>query len=215
MPWRPWPWRSGNGASMPKIHREMAPLRVLVIDESRKRAGDLCAGLALAGFQVAAVLADASDLVREIEALRPDIILIDTENPSRDTLEHLAAVHRDMPRPVVIFADAGDGDTIRQAMRSGVAAYVVDGLETGRIKPILDVAMAQFEEFQQLRKELQSVQRKLSERKLVDQAKALLMKAKGMDEEAAYGALRKLAMDRGQSLGAVAKDVIDAARLLL
>ena len=190
-------------------------LKVLVVDESRHRAGDICAGLALAGHQVAAVLASADDLAGEVARIRPDVILIDTEAPSRDTLEHLATMERDLPRPVIIFAQEGDHATIRSAIGAGVAAYVVDGLEMARIKPIIDVAVARFEAAQALKRELAEATKKLSDRKVIDRAKGILMKSRGLDEDAAYAALRRLAMDRGQPLASAAKDVVDMAKLLL
>lgn len=190
-------------------------LTVLIIDESRTRAGEICAGLALAGYQVAAILADAENLSAEVEKLQPDVILIDTDSPSRDTLENLAVINQAMPRPVVIFTQEDDSAAIRDAVRAGVSAYVVDGLDPKRIKPIVEVARARFEDTQALRKELDDVSKKLSERKLVDKAKGILMKARGLDEEAAYQAMRKLAMERGQTLAKVATDLIDMARLLL
>lgn len=190
-------------------------LKILVIDESRSRAGEICAGLALAGHQVVAVLADSADLTAAVSRICPDIILIDTEAPSRDTLEHLAAMNRNMPRPVVIFAQASDDATIRKAIGAGVAAYVVDGLEPGRIKPVIEVAIARFEAHQALRQQLDAATQKLSDRKLVDRAKGILMKSRGIDEEAAYASLRRLAMDRSQPLAQTAKDVVDMAKLLL
>lgn len=190
-------------------------LNVLVIDESRSRAGDICAGLALAGYQVAAILADAANLAAEVERLRPDVILIDTDSPSRDTLEHLAAVNRDLPRPVVIFTKDEGESAIRDAVRAGVSAYIVDGLEAKRIKPILEVARARFEDTQALRREVEALSQKLSDRKLIEKAKGVLMKARGLDEEAAYAAMRKLAMERGQTLVKVARDINDMAALLL
>lgn len=190
-------------------------LSILVIDESRSRAAEICAGLALAGHQVAAVLSSALDLARQVEAIQPDVILIETDSPSRDTLEHLATLNRDLPRPVIIFAQEGDADSIRRAMKAGVAAYVVDGLEAARLKPIIEVAVARFGEDQALRRELAAASKKLSERKLVDRAKGLLMKSRNLDEEAAYAALRRLAMDRGKTLGDVAREVVDIAAILL
>lgn len=190
-------------------------LRVLVVDESRKRAAELCAGLALAGYQVAAVLPSALDLAGRVEAIKPDVILIETDSPSRDTIEHLAVVGRDLPRPVIIFAQDGDSQTIRQAVRAGVSAYVVDGLDPSRINPVIEVARAHFEEHQALRRELRAASRKLSERKAIERAKGVLMKARGLDEDAAYHALRKLAMERSQPMAAAAEDVIAMAKLLL
>ncbi len=190
-------------------------LTVLVIDESRARAGEICAGLALAGYQVAAILAGAHNLTAEVEKLQPDVILIDTDSPSRDTLENLAAMNKDMPRPVVIFTQEDGRETIRDAVKAGVSAYIVDGLDPKRIKPIVEVARARFEDTQALRSELDEISRKLSDRKLVDKAKGVLMKARGLDEDAAYHAMRKLAMERGHTMAKVARDVIDMARVLL
>ena len=190
-------------------------LRILIIDESRARAGELCAGLAMAGHQVAAVLPSALDLTAQIETIRPDVILIETDSPSRDTLENLAVMNREMPRPVIILTQEGNAEVMRAAFKAGVSAYVVDNLDLARLKPIVDVAIARFEEHQKLKQELASVTHKLSERKQVERAKGILMKTRGLDEEQAYAALRKLAMERAQPIGKIAGDLIEMAKLLL
>lgn len=188
--------------------------RVLVIDESQQRAVDLCAALIRAGHQVAAVLPSAVDLAERIEEIRPDVILIDTDSPSRDTLEHLAVMSRDMPRPVVMLAQDDDTDAIRSAIRAGVAAYVVDGFDLDRLRPVLDAAVAQFDEQQALKRELAEASRKLSERKTIEKAKGILMKTRAMDEDAAYAALRRLAMERSKPIAAVAANLLESAQLL-
>ncbi len=189
--------------------------RILVIDESQQRAVEICTGLIKAGHQVAAVLPSSMELIERIEEIKPDIILIETESPSRDTLEHLGVMNQTMPRPVVIFSQDGDSATIRSAVKAGVAAYVVDGFEIDRLKPVVDVAVARFEEHQALRQELADASRKLSERKTIEKAKGILMKSRGMDEDAAYAALRKLAMEKSQPLAKVAGNVVEMANLLL
>ncbi|MFA4970547.1 MAG: ANTAR domain-containing protein [Sulfuritalea sp.] len=190
-------------------------LRILIIDESRARASELCAGLAMAGHQVAAVLPSALDLTAQIEAIKPDVILIETDSPSRDTLENLAVMNRDMPRPVIILTQESDAAVMRAAFKAGVSAYVVDNLDLARLKPIVDVAIARFEEHQNLKQELAMATQKLSERKLVEQAKGILMKTRGLDEDQAYAALRKLSMERAQPLGKIAGDLLAMAKLLL
>ena len=124
-------------------------------------------------------------------------------------------MNKNMPRPVVIFTLEDGQTTIRDAVKAGVSAYIVDGLDPRRIKPIVEVARARFEDTQALRRELDEISQKLSDRKLVDKAKGVLMKARGIDEDAAYHAMRKLAMERGQTMAKVARDVIDMARVLL
>jgi response regulator NasT len=190
-------------------------LRILIIDESRARAEELCGGLAMAGHQVAAVLPSALDLTAQIEAIKPDVILIETESPSRDTLENLAVMNRDMPRPVILLTQEGDAAVMRAAFKAGVSAYIVDNVDLARLKPIVDVAIARFEEHQTLKQELALATQKLSDRKVIDKAKGILMKTRGLDEDQAYTALRKLAMERAQPLGKVAGDLIEMAKLLL
>lgn len=190
-------------------------LRILLIDESRSRAAEVCGALALAGHQVAAVLPDTADLAAQVAALKPDVILIETDSPSRDTLEHLAVMERTSPKPVIILTADDDAARMRAAFAAGVSAYVVDNVDMGRLKPIVDVAIARFESHQAVKRELAAATKKLSERKLIEQAKGLLMKTRGLDEEAAHAALRSLAMERAQPLGKVAADLLAMAKFLL
>jgi two-component system, response regulator / RNA-binding antiterminator len=192
----------------------MAAMRVLVVDESAERAEVLRAALLLAGYEVTASLTSPLTLLKTIERLEPEVIVIDTDSPSRDVLEHLVMVSRHTPRPVVMFASDGTPETIRAATRAGVSAYVVDGLDEKRIKAIVDVAVARFHELQDLRDQLAQANSKLAERKLIERAKGLLMKSRSLDEEAAYAALRKAAMDRKLKLSEVAQRIVDAAELL-
>jgi two-component system, response regulator / RNA-binding antiterminator len=189
-------------------------MRVLVVDESPERADILREGLRRAGYEVSASLSSPVALLSSIEQLRPDVIVIDTESPSRDVLEHLVVVTQHTPRPVVMFSSDGAPETIRDALRAGVSAYVVDGMDPNRIRAIIDVAVAQFEDFQRLREELAEANLKLAERKLIERAKGLLIKHRNLDEQAAYALLRKFAMDRKLRLGEVAQQLIDAADLL-
>jgi response regulator NasT len=192
-----------------------AMLRILIIDESQARATELCAGLVMAGHQVAAVLPSVLDLTAQIEAIKPDVILIETDSPSRDTLENLAVMSRNMPRPVIMLTHENDGDVMRAAFKAGVSAYIVDNLDLARLKPIVDVAIARFEEHQGLKREAALATQKLSERKVVEKAKGILMQTRGLDENQAHGALRKLAMERAQPLAKVAADVVAMAKFLL
>lgn len=190
-------------------------LRVLIIDETQARAEELSASLIAAGHQVAAVWSSMVNLTSHIEAIKPDVVLIETESPSRDTLENLAVMARDMPRPVIMLTNEDDGGIMRAAFKAGVSAYIVDNLDMARIKPIIDVAIARFEEYQGLKSEAALARQKLADRKAIEQAKGILMKTRGLDEAAAHGALRKLAMERAQPMAKVADDLIAMAKLLL
>jgi response regulator NasT len=195
-----------------------APIRVMLVDESPERTAMLKTSLESSGYEVVEALATSLELIAAVEQSRPEVIIIDVDSPSRDVLEGLSVMGRDHPRPVVMFANDDDTQTIRAATRAGVSAYVVDGLVPSRVKTIIDVARARFEEHQaelaSLREALQDTQQRLAERKLVDRAKGILMQRKQLSEEAAYRELRELAMRRKLRIGDAARLLIEAADLL-
>jgi two-component system, response regulator / RNA-binding antiterminator len=189
-------------------------MRVLVVDESAERAELVGEVLLRAGYQVTATLSSPVALLKTIDELAPDVIVIDTESPSRDVLEHLVVMSRHTPRPVVMFSADGDPETIRAATRAGVSAYVVHGISAEKIHPIVNAAIARFDELQQLREQLAEANLRLDERKLVERAKGILMKARSLDEDGAYRALRRMAMDKNKRIGEVARSVIEMVDFL-
>ena len=186
----------------------------MLVDDSQKDVSLLKEGLKAAGYDVVEVSTSAVALLDRVAALRPDVIIIDTDSPTRDTLEQLSFVSARQPRPIVLFTEDRDNATIQAALKAGVSAYVVAGMRPDRLQPILDVAVARFEQDRALRDELKSVQDRLAERKLVERAKGILMKQKGVDEDEAFRLMRKLAMDRNRRLLDVAQQIIDVADLL-
>lgn len=189
-------------------------LRVLLIDDNPARAAAVSAGLRADGCQVVQVVPNAANLVRAVRAAEAQVIVCALESPSRDALESMRALYRDEPRPVVMFVDRTDPHSITEAMDAGIAAYVVEGLAPKRVRAVIDVAMARFRAFQALRTELADVRSALSERKLMERAKGLLMRTRRMSEDEAFRTLRKLAMDQGKKLSEVAESVISVAQLL-
>jgi two-component system, response regulator / RNA-binding antiterminator len=190
------------------------PLRIAIIDESAARAAVIAEGLAASGLTDITVLIERHGLVARIQELSPDVVLIDLGNPRRDELEELFAVSRAISRPIAMFVDRADDSSIEAAIDAGVSAYVVDGMKPDRIRSVLDVAIKRFNAFARLRSELDDARGQLAERKAVDGAKMLLMKKRGMDEPAAYAALRKAAMDSGRKIGDVADALLTAEKLL-
>ncbi len=190
-------------------------LRVLLVDNHAERAAPLTQLLSDAGYNVIGRLSDTANLHDAVSALQPDVVIIDTESPSRDTLEHLIVMNSNAPRPIVMFTHDGDRDKIREATKAGVSAYVVGGLAGDRLRPIMDAAIARFEEFKSLRLELNEANSKLSERKVVEKAKGLLMKQRGISEDEAYGMLRNMAMKQNIRLATLAEQVVQAAKLLI
>ncbi|MEQ1814565.1 MAG: ANTAR domain-containing protein [Candidatus Nitrotoga sp.] len=190
-------------------------LRVLLVEENFERAVMLKRALHEAGCHIAAHLAASSDLVGMVDRLKPDMIILDTESPDRDTLEHLCVISRDQPRPIVMFTNDGDRAKMQHAIRAGVSVYVVNGLKSERLSSIMDVAIVRFNELQSLRQDLAKAEIQLAERKDIERAKGILMKQRGWSEEESYQALRKMAMGKGIKLSEVARQIISVAELLV
>jgi response regulator NasT len=189
-------------------------LSILIIDENRIRASIIEEGLREAGYERVAVIHDVNEVGRTIALTSPDVIFIDLENPKRDTLEHFFSLSKAIQRPIAMFVDRSDGAMIEKAVEAGVSAYVVDGLKKERVKPILDMAISRFNAFSRLSRELEEARSALEERKIVDQAKGILMKTRGLSEPDAYALLRKTAMNQNRRLVDIAQSLITAANLL-
>ena len=189
-------------------------LKVMIVDEVVERAEVLRQALMRAGYDVIAYVPSTLDLHRQVAARQPDIVIIDTDSPDRDTLENICVVSRDEPRPVVMFTHDGDSEKIRAATLAGVSAYVVDGMTAERIGPIIDAAVARFEQFHALKRELDDLEEKLADRKVIERAKGVLMKSRNLSEEEAYRAMRKQAMESNSRLATVAQQVIAIAGLI-
>ena len=189
-------------------------LSIIVVEKDRDRALLIVDALAGLGNHDIQVIAEETGLARRVAERRPDLVLIDLANPSRDVLEDLSMASGAMDRPVAMFVDRSDASLTRAAIEAGVSAYVVDGLRADRIKPILDAAIARFHVFQRMRVELVATKTALEERKVIDRAKGLVMRAKGIGEDAAYALIRKAAMDQGKRIAEVAQALVTTADLL-
>jgi len=189
-------------------------LAVLVIDENRIRAAIIEAGLRAAGHERVTVIHDVAGIARRIAEIEPDVIVIDLENPNRDMLENMFQLSRAVKRPIAMFVDRSDQTSIEAAVDAGVSAYVVDGLRQERVKPILDMAVSRFNAFSRMARELEEARSELESRKVIDRAKGILMKSRGLTEEAAYTLLRKTAMNQNRKIGDIAQSLVTAAGLL-
>ena len=189
-------------------------LRVIVVDDEGDRAVAVKDALEANGFTVVAVFGTGAGLPIKVEELAADVIIVDIDSPDRDTLEDMRRVSFEQRRPVVMFAQDGKPETIRAAVQAGVAAYVVDGLKPDRVRPVVDVAIARFAQFHELRSELDKARTTLAERKQIEKAKGILMKRRKVDEDEAYRLMRRMAMDQKARLIDVAAKIIEAAELL-
>ncbi len=189
-------------------------LSILVIDDNKIRASIIEEGLRDAGHEKVILVHQMEGLVRQIADINPDVIVIDLENPNRDRLEHMFQVSRAVQRPIAMFVDKADSQSIEAAVDAGVSAYIVDGLKRERVKPILDMAISRFRAFSKLSQDLEDARNELADRKTIDRAKGILMKSKNLTEQEAYDLLRKTAMNQSRKIIEVAQSLVIASGLL-
>ncbi len=204
---------SGHGTLSSGEQRDSA-LKIAIVDESPIRSAILEDGLREAGFTQVERIAETHNLLARIYALDPDVILIDLENPSRDVLEQMFQMSRAVKRPVAMFVDQSDAASIQAAVDAGVSAYIVGGLKKERVTNILDLCISRFNAFSRLQSELDRAKDALEERKVIDRAKGILMKARKLTEEDAYALMRKTAMNENKKIVEIAQSVLTAAELL-
>jgi two-component system, response regulator / RNA-binding antiterminator len=188
--------------------------KIAIVDESPIRAAILEEGLREAGYTEVVRISEMQSLLSRIYALDPDVIVIDLENPSRDILEQMFQVSRAVRRPIAMFVDQSDTASIQASVDAGVSAYIVDGLKKERLKPILDLCISRFNAFSRLQDELDRTKSALEDRKIIDRAKGILMKLKGLTEEEAYVLLRSTAMREKKKIGEIAQSILTASELL-
>jgi len=191
-----------------------ARVRIAIIDESASRASIMQEGLAEAGLTDTVVLTEREGLLAKLQAVAPEVVLIDLANPSRDVLEDYFAVSRALARPIAMFIDKSDEETTAAAIDAGVSAYVVNGLTKSRIKPVLDVAVRRFQAFTRLQQELHDARNALAERSVIERAKLILMARRGIEEPAAYALLRSHAMSTNRRIAEVAEAIVTAESLM-
>ncbi|MCR2746186.1 ANTAR domain-containing response regulator [Limnobacter parvus] len=204
----------GHGSAGPMTKPAKPALKVLLVDEEPGRTAILERALLDAGYVLVSRLSSADRLAEHVAASQPDIVIVDIDSPDRDCLENMAVLSRSNPKPVIMFSDEDNEDTIASAIKAGVSAYVADGMNPDRVRPIVQVAVARFREFQALKNELQKTRDQLADRKLIDKAKGLLMKHRNFNEDEAYHAMRKLSMERNQRLVDTARNVIEVFEML-
>jgi response regulator NasT len=189
-------------------------MRIVIIDENAARSAIIESGLRESGYDDIVRLSEKAALLKRLEALEPDVVLIDLANPNRDSLEAMLTVSRTVRRPVAMFVDQSDAAMIQAAVDAGVSAYIVDGLRKERVKAILDMAVSRFNAYERLRRELEEAKDQLAERKVIERAKGILMKARSITEDEAYALLRRTAMNENRRIAEVAHSVVMAAGLL-
>ena len=189
-------------------------LRILIIDDNSSRGEAVATALRADGCDVVGVIPDHGHITDNVRETGADVIVCALDSASRDAIESMGALHRDEPRPVIMFVDRSEPGRIEEAMQAGIAAYVIEGLAPHRVKPVIDVAIARFRAHQQLQEQLDEARLALSDRKMIDRAKLILIKQRRMTEDEAHRTLRRLAMEQGRKLRDVAESVISLSEMI-
>lgn len=188
-------------------------LTILIIEENPVRAAILEEGMRDAGYRRIGHIAEMSNLLNKICSFDPDVIVIGLENASRDSLEQMFQVSRNVRRPIAMFVDVSDTATIQAAIDADVSTYVVDGLKKERVRPIIDVTISRFHAFRRLQEEVAEAKGALEARKVIERAKGILMKQRNLDEQEAYSLMRRTAMNQKRKLFDIAQSVVTAAQM--
>jgi response regulator NasT len=196
-------------------HEHPAKLKVLLAENSHEKANALMNILENTDYDIYHIAHSGVPLLKDVEQLNPDVIIIDIESPDRDMLENLNQIYQLSPKPIVVFSEQEDTNTTaNQMVKSGVSAYVVGEVNQERVKSIVDIAIARFGLFQGLKQELADTKQKLSSQKNIEKAKRWLMDTRQLSETDAYHFIRKIAMDNSQKMDDVAKNILSVASIL-
>jgi len=189
---------------------ENLPLNVLLIVVSTTRARLFKEGLGSAKI-TQTTSANPTDLSKTITQLKPDVIIMDCENPDITIINNLKTATSDNPTPIVMFVEGRDGSLAREAVRSGIS---VDGLLSGRVQPVVEIAIERFKVLKDLHSELAKSKESLEARKVIERAKGLLMEKQGISESEAFISMRKLAMTESITIKDVADKILSVASIL-
>lgn len=187
--------------------------KVLLIDENSSSSEILMIALDDVGFEVVGRVSCNDDIMAGIRVCEPDVLVINMESPDVYIFNQLFEINKTHPKPIVFFAEKGEEDVINKAVKAGVSAFIVDGLTGRRLKPVIELAIARFNEMQSLYKKLSASQVNLEERKVIERAKGILMSRKNVNEDDAYNSLRTLAMSQNKKIFDIAKNVIEMSEL--
>ena len=198
-----------NPAPSPRSQR-----RIIIADDESLIRLDLREMLISLEYDVIAEVGDGRTAVDLAKKLRPDLVIMDIKMPEVDGIAAAEVLTREKIAPVVLLTAYSDQALVERAKEAGVVGYVVKPFREAELMPVIEVAMARFDEFMSLERELGSMKEALESRKVVERAKGILMKERRMSEEAAYALLRKAAMNENRRISEVAQSVVTASRLL-
>lgn len=191
-----------------------ASLRIAVADDEADMRDWFERILPTLGHQVISVAESGKELVEHCRSLKPDLVITDIKMPDMDGIDASQAICAERPLPVILVSAYHDPELIRRAEADHVLAYLVKPIGKAALEPAIGLAMRRFEELQALRKEAADLRQTLADRRVIEQAKGVLMKVTGVDERAAFRRLQELAADKNQKLVVAAQSVLSLEKTL-
>ena len=182
-------------------------LSILLIDSDETRAKALKEKLSGSGF-AHVMHVQGGDLAPAVERAQPDLVIVDMALPDRDALEDIRAISS--ASPVVMFAGTDDPAFAREAIAAGVCSYNLSGVAFHDVRPIMASAIALFQRYRHVESELAAARALLEERRLIERAKAILMRDRKMTEPDAYRWLQKRAMNESRKLAQIVVEFVAA-----
>ena len=169
----------------------------------------------IAGYRILKLVESNDDASRYVISLCPDVLIFVSDEVDRMLLRQMRAISEKQPTPMIVFTRDSTSDSIHAAVKAGASVYVVDCNDPERLSSLIGVAKARFDEQQRIQKELLDTKSALQDRKLVEKAKGIIMKTKSVNEDEAYKAMRKLAMNHNKRIGEIAEQIISASEVLV
>jgi response regulator NasT len=183
-------------------------LRISVADDEQDIRDFFERMLPLLGHQVVSIAETGRELVEHCRTLKPDLIITDIKMPDMDGIEASDVIGQECPTPVILVSAYHDDESIERAVADHVLGYLVKPIGKADLQPAISVAMRRFAELQALRKESTDLRQALADRKIIEQAKGILMKVTGADEKDAFRRLQDLAAERNQKLVDAAQNIV-------
>lgn len=192
----------------PPTEEQPRKRRVVIADDESIIRLDLAEMLANLGYDVVGEASDGAVAVELAQKLRPDLVIMDIKMPGVDGIAAARELTGTRIAPVLLLTAYSEQQLIERARQAGVVAYLVKPFREAELLPSIEIALSRFAEFQTLEKEVTSLKEALETRKVVEQAKGVLMEGQGLKEAEAFYRIRKASMDTRKSMREIAEAIL-------
>ncbi len=189
-------------------------LRILVAEDEPLSAMALQAQLEALGHLVIGPAHNGREAVEMARANDTDLAILDVRMPALSGLEAAQEIARFKQVPVILLSGYSDPDMIAAVTRAPVFHYLVKPVSMADLGPAIAVAMTRFQEWCSFRGEAEELEQKLEDRKLIEQAKGVIMEARGLPEAEAYRLLQKESQNHNQPMVEIARSIVMSQSLL-